>query len=473
MDHGGSIALVTVALVLALAPSAAARHPEDLSPLPAEAPELGISADGLDAPDRGPCAGTLAVDAGDGREVCTHGPDPAPAAAGDVRERRTVRELRATASDSDAPRTSGSSAVACHGDGASGNRIQAVYARVAGSNDRYAKVLPLIRDWAGGVDAVFRFSAQRTGGFRTPLWVTTPDCSLSVGSTTISERAARNHDQFLKELSAKGYNRPSRKYLVWTDANEYCGIGEQYPDDSKSADNSHNGPSDVPGMIARVDNGCWGLLDSGVSSLEAHELTHMLGGVQETAPNATYGGHCIDEWDTLCYDDEPPYNDGDVLSGLGDRLLKLVFPSGCAKQNSEQLLDCRGDDYFNTSPSPGSYLARHWNVADNSFLTNQPGTPGRAGTPAPPPAAGAKPLRTKIVKGPKRGTEQRRPRFRFEARGAASFSCRLDRAPWAACESPVRTGKLAYGRHRFRVLARDAAGAEERRPVYWSFRVER
>jgi hypothetical protein len=44
--------------------------------------------------------------------------------------------------------------------------------------------------------------------------------------------------------------------------------------------------------------------------------------------------------------------------------------------------DCSGNDYFNPSPAPGSYLATHWNVYDSAFL--EPAPP--AGAPAAPVA---------------------------------------------------------------------------------------
>src|SRR5690606_38183844 len=87
----------------------------------------------------------------------------------------------------------------------------------------------------------------------------------------------------------------------------------------------------------------------------AHELSHNLGAVQDTAPNATGFFHCTDQYDVMCYDD------GTIPKG---KKMAVVCPG----REWADLLDCGGDDYFNPSPKPGSYLSNHWNIANSRFL---------------------------------------------------------------------------------------------------------
>jgi len=79
---------------------------------------------------------------------------------------------------------------------------------------------------------------------------------------------------------------------------------------------------------------------------------HTMGGVQSSAPHGTAGEHCWDESDRMCYQDGSA---GEVLA----------YP--CLAAN-ERLFDCNHDDYYNTNPPAGSYLATHWNTANNAFL---------------------------------------------------------------------------------------------------------
>jgi hypothetical protein len=251
--------------------------------------------------------------------------------------------------------------VQCFGNGSDGFRVQAIYAHASNVTDKFAQYQASLAQWAGDADAVFNNSAAETGGTRHVRFVTNSSCVPVIDDVTLSTTGDDSLDNTIKELQAKGYTRSDRKYLVWVDANVYCGIAQVYNDDSASQSNDSNGNAQISGEFARVDNGCWGLAGQ---SVEAHELMHTLGGVQTSAPHATRYFHCWDESDRMCYAD-----------GSGSAM-KQICPN-----SHENLFDCNHDDYFFAgTPPSGNYLATHWNVANSVFLT------GTDGTVSPPPA---------------------------------------------------------------------------------------
>lgn len=314
--------------------------------------------------------------------ACTHGPDPAPPAV-DVRKPRSVAALRAdTFGAGGQPATADVAGALnpCIGDGSSGDRVQVIYARPADRPDRFAQVKSLIAGWAAQASGVFDDSAAQTGGSRLIRFVTlpSPDCELKIDSVTLSSAADDSFGNTIDELHQVGYNRSDRKYMVFMDANVLCGIGEVMNDDRPGEENANNGVPGIPGSIGRTDAGCWGLLDD-EHSVEAHELIHNLGGVQLSAPHSSGGWHCIDESDTECYSDPPNFP-----------TMQFVCPG-----SEERLLDCNDDDYFNTDPAPGSYLATHWDVANSDFLVSggEPVHPPNDAFAASQPLSGAEDVR--------------------------------------------------------------------------------
>jgi hypothetical protein len=169
----------------------------------------------------------------------------------------------------------------------------------------------------------------------------------------------------ISELKAQGYNRTDRIYLAFVDttAAGTCGIGTLWSDDRPTSDNRNNaGPS-----YSRVDAGCWS------GSVAAHELMHNLGGVQHSAPHASGGFHCIDEYDVMCYKDSSS---------------SPAMRVDCAETwRNVTRFDCGHDDYFHTNPATGSYLASHWNSANNRFLVASADGPVDPGLPPPVPPA--------------------------------------------------------------------------------------
>ncbi|MGW2398121.1 RICIN domain-containing protein [Kitasatospora sp. NPDC001664] len=375
--------------------------PVPVSSVPKNDPAKGLVYTGLvpaEAGDR--CAGVYK--AGEGEHQCTHGPDapppgkdvqkdtapavtggqkaadptasggelPSPAdlltAAAPVIDLRSGRQLTAAAAApaADAPGAAPAAAAAegskvvCDGDGTTGNRVQVLYVHGPGK-DRFGQYLASFKKWAADTDVIYNASAQETGGTRHVRYVTESDCSASVLNVELSDAALQEFGASNKALAAQGFNRKDRKYMIFAEANVYCGIGTFNGDERPGQDNLSNfGPS-----YGRTDNGCWG------GSTAAHELGHNLGAVNNSAPHTSRGAHCVDEWDIMCYSDSPYYPKMQTV---------------CPNRASDDRLDCNHDDYYNTAPQPGSYLATHWNVADNRFLLRDGGTTPNP-TPSPSP----------------------------------------------------------------------------------------
>ena len=246
-------------------------------------------------------------------------------------------------------------APSCTGTGSDGKRVQVLYAVESGKKDRYTSLLPQVRSWVADVDDTFATSASKTARKGEPdsrrvRWVfkdSGSTCEPVIKHEVLPKGAlSGGFNATVKALKAKGYTRTDRKYVVFADAADLCGIGGMYIDTDKTGNANDGGYA----SYARIDSPCWAF-SAGAHSTAAHELMHMLGGVQDDAPHSTGAGHCVDETDVMCYDD----------GGPSSKLIKA-----CA--GKEALFDCRNDDYFNIHPASGSYLATHWNPADSSYL---------------------------------------------------------------------------------------------------------
>lgn len=297
---------------------------------PPNQPRRGLIYDGLTRSERAKCKNGFDVNLGTGkRPLCTHGPDPVPSPL--VGEGSVPPSASAPAA----------SQVACDGDGVSGKRFQVLYVRATDTPDQYATYLSSIQDWVAGADSVLNDSAAETGGTRHFRFVQDTNCIPDVQNVTVSATGDDTFGNLISELQNLGYSRIDRNYVLFVDAQIYCGIATIAFDDSPWDTNSHNTGS----YYARVDARCWS------ARTAAHEMMHNLGGVQMSAPHSTSNWHCTDESDVMCYKDTSTT----VLQYLCDLTQEVFF-------------DCNKDDYFNTNPPDGSYLASHWNTANNDFL---------------------------------------------------------------------------------------------------------
>ena len=286
------------------------------------------------------CGGLIEIRVGD-RVYCTHGDDPraisGPASEG----------ARVGAESVSAPVPP----VLCLDDGESGPRVQLVYVRRNDRASRLPELLPTFRRLAAEMDLIFNQSAQKTGGTLRVRYLTDANCQVDVEELAVNPPSLQGFGSLIQKMQYAGYNDLDRKYLMLVDDRVFCGVGTYAG--GQLADNRVTESHDFTGY-ARVDTPCW---DAGSM---AHELSHTLGAVQSSAPNTSRGGHCVDEWDVMCYSDEP----------YRPRMRIL-----CDDGTQDFRLDCGNDDYFAANPRPGSYLARHWNTARSRYLTDGPEIP--------------------------------------------------------------------------------------------------
>ncbi|MEU8777708.1 RICIN domain-containing protein [Streptomyces sp. NPDC048606] len=415
-DDAGATTAVAAGAPDSPAPEPAAAPARDEEPAPVTATPAnegarGLVYDGLQAAPKGDrCAGVYRTGAGH----CTHGPDAPPGGVDIKKDVEPVVRVKAPAVDpaaaggdgpaaegagrpQDAPAADAQSAksaaapappttgertpaagpagqtVQCDGDGTTGNRVQVVYVHPPGG-DRFAEYQASFRKWAADADVIYAASAKETGGVRHIRYVTAADCTPVVLNIELPASALAEFSATNSALAAKGLDRRDRKYMIFADSKVYCGIGTFNGDERPGQNNLSNfGPS-----YGRTDSGCWG------GHTAAHELGHNLGAVNNSAPNTSRGAHCTDEWDVMCYSDTPYYP---------------KMRNVCTNQAAENILDCNHDDYFHTSPKPGSYLATHWNIADNQFLMRSAGGGGTDPGPDPRPSPKPTPSPTKTPTG--------------------------------------------------------------------------
>ncbi len=248
-------------------------------------------------------------------------------------------------------------------------QIKVVYAHPSDVPSRLAAYGDLIQ-------AASRTAAEvveaRAGGSRTVRFDMGSSCGnqyLDIASVTLPETKAwyQEHQQVDTAAIRAQLGLPVGEVnmVVWADeigtGQQPLGVGQTYLDDRAGNVNVNNYGGRDALIIGRGKTYFFDDAPASAwqpASVALHELTHTLGAVQNGAPHSSKAGHCTDEWDIMCYADGSPTNplDGSALT------------LSCAGSPSAEVYDCGGDDYFNVDPTPGSWLAGHWNVAFSPFL---------------------------------------------------------------------------------------------------------
>lgn len=258
--------------------------------------------------------------------------------------------------------------IPCIGTGNNGNRVEVIYAYSQSAGSRYAEAVPLIKAMVASMGREISASAGETGGQRHVRWLANAQCQLIVRNVGLARSAQEDYFFLKSDLQALGYNRTTRKYLVFWDGDvrsqgqNTCGAAQfDGSDNNKSVPgdpNENDGSPGRPGDFAIISQGGWADCDD-------HELVHALGavvggsgdrhGVKHFPPHIGVSGHCWDEADQLCYFDDFSF------------FPRIMILERCSYLHND-LFDCGHDDYFSTAPPAGSYLETHWNVADSTFL---------------------------------------------------------------------------------------------------------
>ena len=228
-------------------------------------------------------------------------------------------------------------------DGTAGARVEVLYVREATMPDRYAALQPIIQAWLLNADAAYNDGAARGSRSRHIRFLTETvngSCQAVVRNVVVPAGSLNEFGTSVDAVRALGYNIESRKYIMLTEHNSICGVGGLFDDDRPGSDNFHNNWA----TYSRVDAiaNCFG------ANAIAHEFGHTIGAVQDTAPHAIEPGHCSQRFDMMCY------ASGSTMD--------------CPQWDQERLPDCGADDYFNVTPTAGSYLATHWNLANSVHL---------------------------------------------------------------------------------------------------------
>lgn len=173
------------------------------------------------------------------------------------------------------------------------------------------------------VNGLFYAASNRPDEYRLPAWKMTADCRLDIWyiGPTDPPPLRRGH-----------------KLIIVESTQAYCGIALLYPDPDPTAENMNNRET-----LAWVARGCL------TPHIVTHELLHMFGAVQESAPHFVSGFHVNDHRDVM-----------------------QAAPEGVPLCLSYDTIDCGQDDYWSLAPAPDSYLATHWNSANNVFLLRLP-----------------------------------------------------------------------------------------------------
>lgn len=136
--------------------------------------------------------------------------------------------------------------------------------------------------------------------------------------------------------------------------------------------------------------------------------------------------------------------------------------------------DAEGDELFTLSLSAPTGDSRLGSPSTFTVTIPANDAAGPDPDPGPQPQPDVTAPDTTVTKAPKASTRKARAKLRFvSSEDGSRFECKVDRATWKPCTSPLKLTKLKPGKHKVKVRAVDAAGNVETRPAVVRWRVVR
>jgi hypothetical protein len=219
------------------------------------------------------------------------------------------------------------------------------YAHAPGTPDRYEQVKSEIQAAVRRMNTVLNTASLASGGGTADLRVLCDEAGDVRVDRIVSSASVTD---LISAVEDGGYELPSANYTIFYDGDAAgaCGVATYEPDERLAAENLAN----AGGGYAVVYDRCW------LTEGPMHEMAHNMGAVQYGAPHSTgAGGHCYEEQDVLCYSPDGGDLNQDGVEYRCDNRIQF---------------DCGFDDYFDSAPEPGEYLAEHWNLGSplNAFI---------------------------------------------------------------------------------------------------------
>jgi hypothetical protein len=218
------------------------------------------------------------------------------------------------------------------------NRVQLLYGYTGDTPNRYGQshVMAEIRDAAYDASGIMNSEAEihsnERSGSRVRYACTSGAPSILNAGQFPADGGYPDTTSFRARLCNLGYTRSDRVYLVLLDGYKKTNYA------SSTCTGGRYAVISVSGYSASLISGLLSDPNRAVVNRNTflHEMLHTFGAVPRTAPNSyiNNGGHCDEGRDVMCYG---PEND----------------TSFCPERT---WVDCNGQDYFNPTPAPGSWL---------------------------------------------------------------------------------------------------------------------